>query len=473
MKSERPKVAHELLGKPLVRWVIDAAQAAGSTRTLTVVGHQREQVIPLVDDTTIVVQEERLGTGHAVMVARAALEKTGATPAVTAPPAATAPPAPAPAAAVPAAQSLVVLNGDTPLITAATIAELVALQQDRGAAACVLSCELDDPSNYGRIIRDEAGEVLGIVEEKDATPAQRAITEVNSGAYCFDLAELLGSLNTLSNKNAQNEYYLTDVLGILVGAGKQVCAHCIEDADELMGINSRAQLAQATKAMQRHINERHMAAGVTMLDPDLVWIGADVTLQNDIELLPMTILYGQTSVGSGSVLGPNTRVIDSTVGRDCVIDESVVLGAVLHDKVSVGPRAYLRLGTLMKTGSKAGTHVEIKNSTIGENSKVPHLSYMGDATLGVDVNIGAGSITCNYDGTAKNPTLIGDRSFVGSDTMFVAPVQLGADVVTGAGSVITKDVPAGALAIERSSQRTVADWVAQHSKRDKEKPQLD
>jgi bifunctional UDP-N-acetylglucosamine pyrophosphorylase/glucosamine-1-phosphate N-acetyltransferase len=441
MRSARAKVVHELLGKPLIRWVIDAAKTAGSSSVITIVGHAREQVIDLVEaDTIVVAQDERLGTGHAIMVARDVLAHPS-TP-----------------------SSLVVLCGDTPLITPETIAALVASQQKSGAAVCVLTHVLSDPTNYGRVIRDEEGNVLRIVEEKDATAAERAVTECNSGAYCFDVPVLLESLGQLSNNNAQGEYYLTDVVGVCVAQGLAVKAHIV-DAEETQGINSRAQLAQATASMQRRINTAHMAAGVTMLSPDLVWIGPDVRLQSDVELLPLTFLTGTTTVASGSVIGPNSRISDSAIGHDCVVEESVLVDVVLEEGVSCGPRAYLRPGTLMKAGSKAGSHVEIKNSTIGRNSKVPHLSYLGDAVLGEGVNIGAGSITCNYDGFEKNPTVIGDRAFIGSDTMLVAPVTLGSDTVTGAGSVITEDVPSGALALERSKQHVVKGWVHKHTRR--------
>jgi bifunctional UDP-N-acetylglucosamine pyrophosphorylase/glucosamine-1-phosphate N-acetyltransferase len=482
MKSARAKVAHELLGKPLIRWVVDAAKAAGSDEIITVVGHAREQVIPLVEnDTTIVVQEERLGTGHALMVARASVAPPAppaaapAEPAAAPAPAAAPVPAAAPAepAAAPAPQtassqtasSLVVLCGDTPLITSTTIAALVALQQESGAAIGMLTHFLEDPTGYGRVIRDARGDVVRIVEEKDATAAERAVRECNSGAYSFDTTVLWENLRQLGCDNAQGEYYLTDLIDICVAQGQVVKAQ-VTDAEQTQGINSRTQLAQATRAMQRRINAAHLEAGVTMLDPALVWIGPDVTLENDVELLPLTLLGGTTRVASGSVLGPNVRVTNSVIGRDCRVDESVLIDVVLEDGVSCGPRAYLRPGTVMRTGSKAGTHVEIKNSIIGPNSKVPHLSYLGDALLGEDVNIGAGTITCNYDGAEKNPTMIGDRAFIGSDTMFVAPVTVGTDTVTGAGSVITADVPDGALALERTKQHIVRDWTRTHSRTD-------
>jgi bifunctional UDP-N-acetylglucosamine pyrophosphorylase/glucosamine-1-phosphate N-acetyltransferase len=463
MKSERAKTAHELLGKPLVRWVVDAARAAGSERIITVVGHQREQVIPLVEDTTIVVQEERLGTGHAIMIAREAIKE---------------------AQAASPGSSLVVLAGDTPLLTPQTIAALAAaqsggqpapaaaaqagaqsaLEQATPAALSVLTFFAANPKGYGRIVRDPTtNTVLRIVEDRDATPDERSITECNSGAYCFDSDFLLNNLGRLTNNNAQGEYYLTDLLGLAVADGLFVGTHIVEEA-ETAGINSRVQLAQASKVMQRRINESHLEAGVTMLDPDLVWIAPDVSIAPDVELLPLTMLAGATSIAAGSTIGPNTRITDSRIGRNCRVEESVLDQVALEDGVSVGPRAYLRPGTLMRQGSKAGTHVEIKNSTIGPGSKVPHLSYLGDTTLGEDVNIGAGSITCNYDGSAKNPTVVGDRAFIGSDTMLVAPVTIGADTVIGAGSVITRDVPDGALAIERTEQTIREGWVEKHTK---------
>jgi bifunctional UDP-N-acetylglucosamine pyrophosphorylase/glucosamine-1-phosphate N-acetyltransferase len=472
MKSARAKVVHELLDKPLIRWVVAAARAAGSAETIVVVGHGREQVIPLVEkDSTVVVQDEQGGTGHAIMVARDALGWGRAAVSGVVSPDATAPP-PGTASrdrtpSVPPPTSLVVLCGDVPLITPATIAALVASQQEGAAAVSMLTHLLDDPTNYGRVIRDEAGNVARIVEEKDATPHERAIKECNSAAYCFDLEMLLACLDKLDNNNAQGEYYLTDVVGICAAEGLVVKAHTV-DAEEIQGINSRAQLARATKSAQNRINSAHMAEGVTMLDPNLVWIGPDVTLERDVELLPLTLLFGRTHVGAGTTLGPNTRVKDSTIGCDCTIDESVLAEVVLEDGVSCGPRAYLRPGTVMKAGSKAGTHVEIKNSQVGVDSKVPHLSYLGDALLGEGVNIGAGTITCNFDGATKSPTVIGDHAFIGSDTMLVAPVTLGANVTTGAGSVITSDVPDGALAVERAKQTVIEDWTQRHKK---EKPQ--
>jgi len=440
MVSSRAKAAHELLGKPMVRWVIDAARQAGSDHILTVVGHEREQVIPLVNETTIVVQEERLGTGHAIMVARAELEPFAQSGA-----------------------SLVVLSADTPLLQAATITALVETQQGTGAAVCLLAHETSDPSGYGRVILGESGQVERVVEDRDATAAEKAVELCNSGAYCFDLPLLLASLQKLGNANAQGEYYLTDVFGLLVKSGESVVAYRT-DATEAQGVNDRIQLAYATSLMQKRINSAWMLAGVTMLDPSAVWIGPDVELANDVELLPQVMISGHSKVARGCLIGPNTRITDSEIGRDCRIDESVIIQSKLEDGVQCGPRAYLRPGTLMKLGSKAGTHVELKNTTVGVGSKVPHLTYLGDTVLGTDVNIGAGTITCNFDGREKNHTEIGDRAFIGSDTMLVAPVHIGADTVTGAGSTITRDVPDGALSLERSDQKIINGWVAKRNK---------
>ena len=423
------------MGKPLVRWVVDAAREAGLARVVSVVGHEREQVIPLVEaDTDVVVQEERNGTAGAVAVCADALADFDG--------------------------SLVVLSGDCPLITAGTIAELVRVREEAGAAVVVLTMEPDDPFGYGRIVRDPQGGVARIVEQKDAAPEEAAIRECNSGFYCFDARALFEALQQVGNDNAQGEFYLTDVLEICRRAGRAVLALPCADAAECLGVNSRIQLAEATKHLQRRINAAHLAAGVTMVDPDQVWIGPDVRIERDVELLPQTFLMGCTQVGEDSVIGPNSRLTDTVVGRGCVVDETVAVEARIDDGATCGPRAYLRPAAHLCEGAKAGTHVEIKKSTVGKGSKVPHLSYIGDATIGEDVNIGAGSITCNYDGKKKHATVVGDGAFIGSDTMMVAPVSIGAGAIVGAGSCITKDVAPDALALTRPEQREVAGWAA-------------
>lgn len=427
MKSAKPKVAHELLGKPLVRWVVDAAREAGVGTVISVLGHGIDVVRPLVEqDTQVVVQQQRNGTADAVNSARGACEgMTG---------------------------SLLVLSGDCPLIRPETIASLARAREEADAAVAVLTMEAENPFGYGRIIRDAQGQVECIVEQKDCTPEQAAVTECNSGFYCFDAQYLFDALNRVSNENAQGEFYLTDVIGIARADGRSVVALRAEDPEECLGINTRLQLSVAAKVMQRRMNTAFMLAGVTMLDPETVWIGPGVTIEQDVELLPQTMLMGKTSIASGSVIGPNTRLTDTVVGHDCVLDETVAVEAVIEDGCHCGPRAYLRPQTRLCEGAKAGTHVEIKKSTIGKGSKVPHLSYIGDTTMGDGVNIGAGSITCNYDGQNKWPTVIGDNTFIGSDTMMVAPVTIGDDALVGAGSVITADVPDGALALGRARQ---------------------
>ncbi len=439
MKSAKPKVAHQMLGKPLVRWVIDAAHEAGVERVASVVGHMSEQVAPLVeDDTQVVVQPDRDGTAGAVLSCADALADFDG--------------------------SLVVLSGDCPLITSDTIKRLVDEREQTNAAVVALTMELDDPFGYGRIVRSADGSVERIVEQRDASPEEASITECNAGFYCFDAHALFDALADVDNDNAQGELYLTDVLEICRQAGREVRAITTDDAEECLGVNTRAQLAEATCVMRRRINARHMAAGVTMWDPDQVWIGPDVVIERDVELLPQTYLLGTTSVGEGSVAGPNTRLTDTVVGRGCTIDETVAVQAVIDDDVTCGPRAYLRPGAHLCEGAKAGTHVEIKKSTIGRGSKVPHLSYIGDAAVGEDVNIGAGSITCNYDGANKHETTIGDGAFIGSDTMLVAPVEIGAHATTGAGSCITKNVSADALGIGRARQTEIKDWAARRGK---------
>jgi bifunctional UDP-N-acetylglucosamine pyrophosphorylase/glucosamine-1-phosphate N-acetyltransferase len=285
-----------------------------------------------------------------------------------------------------------------------------------------------------------------------------AVGECNVGIYCFDARALFDELAGLAPANAQGEYYLTDVVALLNDRKLRVTAMVLDDVDESHGVNTRVQLASVGRVLQRRINEGHMLDGVTMTDPDLVWIGSGVTLGRDVVIEPMTTLLGETHVGEGAHVGPNTRITDSTIGAGATVEQSIVRGATVGERAVVGPNAFLRPGSVLLAGSRAGSFVEVKNSTIGEGSKVPHLSYIGDATVGAGVNVGAGAITCNYDGSDKHRTIIGDGAFIGSDTMLVAPVEIGAGAATGAGSAITKDVPAGALGIERTAQKNVDGW---------------
>jgi bifunctional UDP-N-acetylglucosamine pyrophosphorylase/glucosamine-1-phosphate N-acetyltransferase len=432
MKSDLPKVAHAVLGVPMVTYVVEAARDAGCDRVVVVTGHRAEVVEELLAGVECVRQDRQLGTGHAVMCARDSLEPDG---------------------------SLLVLSGDSPLIRAETIAALVGARERGAAAVAVLTAHVEDPTGYGRIVRDDNGGVSSIVEQKDCTPDQCSIDEVNTGTYCFDAAALFEHLDRLDTDNAQGEFYLTDMVSLFVAEGLGVTALVVEDPRETLGVNSRVQLAEATKVLQSRINVGHMLAGVTMVDPDLVWIDPRVEIGRDTEILPMTFLMGETRIGSGVTLGPDTRVTDSLIDDGAIVDSSVVVEAEVGEGAKVGPVAYLRPGAVLGKNSKAGTCVEIKKSTVGEGSKVPHLSYIGDATIGAGVNVGAGTITCNYDGFAKHKTVIEDGAFIGSDTMLVAPVTIGAGAVTAAASAISRDVAAGSLAIERCDQREIAGWA--------------
>ena len=437
MKSAHPKVSHKLLDKPLVWWPVNAARQAGASRIVVVVGHGADEVRAIFAndvDVECVEQTERLGTGHAMMCVRDALgDFEGPT---------------------------VVLYGDTPLMRAETIGNLVEHTKAGHYACTVLTMSPADPTGYGRIKRDAEGNVLAIIEHKDCTPEeQETLTECNSGIYCFCGRRLSENIDKIGNDNAQGEYYLTDMVGIYRQIGEPVSALLAEDDSELLGVNSRVQLAQVTKIMQERINGQLMAEGVTMLDPSMVWVGPEVTVDRDTELLPMTMLWGKTSIGSDCVIGPNTRLTNVTVGDGSSVEETVGYDTVIDQDVTVGPRAYLRPGTHLCDRAHVGTHVEIKNSTIGEGSKVPHLSYIGDTSMGSGVNIGAGSITCNYDGVNKHRTTIGNDVFIGSDTMMVAPVSIGDGALVGASSCITSDVPADALALERSDQQVIEGYA--------------
>jgi len=438
MHSDLPKVAHAVLGVPMVRLVIDAAREAGCD-CVVVTGHKADIVEPLLDDVACVRQECQLGTAHAVMCAREAVSGTS--------------------------DSLVILSGDTPLVRPETIRSLVEYRRRESAGVVLLTARLEDPAGYGRIIRSEAGEVAGIVEHKDATADQLAIDEVNTGAYCFDTKVLFEYLDRVGTDNAQSEFYLTDVISLIVAEGLSVVAIESDEPKETMGVNSRAQLAEATEALQSRINKRHMLAGVTMIDPSLVWIAPGVEIGRDVTIEPMTQVLGATSVSDRVHIGPNSRIEDSVIAEGARIDSSVVVSARVGPEATVGPFAYLRPGTVLEHGAKAGTYVEIKNSTVGKNSKVPHLSYIGDANIGKEVNVGAGTITCNYDGEQKHRTTIDDGAFLGSGTMLIAPVKIGKCAVTAAGSAITDDVPDEALGIERSDMRIVDNWAARRRKK--------
>ncbi|MFC9650019.1 MULTISPECIES: bifunctional UDP-N-acetylglucosamine diphosphorylase/glucosamine-1-phosphate N-acetyltransferase GlmU [unclassified Streptomyces] len=440
MKSKTPKVLHEVCGRSLVGHVVSAARELGPEQLVVVVGHAREQVEGHLSaehaGVRTAYQAEQHGTGHAV---RIALQELGATPHGT----------------------VIVACGDTPLLSGDTLKALAATHAADGNAVTVLTAEVPDSTGYGRIVRDGAsGAVTAIVEHKDATDAQRAIREINSGVFAFDGPLLADALGKVRTDNSQGEEYLTDVLGILREAGHRVGASIAVDHREILGINNRVQLAEARRLLNGRLLERAMLAGVTVVDPASVFVDVSVTFEQDAVVHPGTQLLGATHLGEGAEVGPNSRLKDTAVGAGARVDNTVADGAEIGEAASVGPYAYLRPGTRLGVRAKAGTYVEMKNATIGEGTKVPHLSYVGDATIGEYTNIGAASVFVNYDGEAKHHTTVGSHCKTGSDNMFVAPVTVGDGAYTAAGSVITKDVPPGSLAVARGQQRNIEGWVA-------------
>ncbi|WP_079076430.1 bifunctional UDP-N-acetylglucosamine diphosphorylase/glucosamine-1-phosphate N-acetyltransferase GlmU [Streptomyces acidiscabies] len=439
MKSATPKVLHELCGRTLVGHVLAAARELDPENLVAVVGHAREQVTAHLAETDgavrTAVQERQNGTGHAV---RMALEELGGTVGGT----------------------VIVVCGDTPLLTGTTLTALAATHHTDGNAVTVLTAEVPDATGYGRIVRDADGAVTAIVEHKDASGEQRAIREINSGVFAFDGNLLTDALKKVRTDNSQGEEYLTDVLGILREAGHRVGASVAGDHREIAGINNRVQLAEARRILNDRLLTQAMLDGVTVIDPATTWVDVTVTFGQDAVVHPGTQLQGTTHIGAGAEVGPNTRLTDTRVGAGARVDNTVALSSTIGENASVGPYAYLRPGTRLGAKGKIGTYVETKNASIGEGTKVPHLSYVGDATIGDFSNIGAASVFVNYDGESKHHTTVGSHCKTGSDNMFVAPVTVGDGAYTAAGSVITKDVPPGSLAVARGQQRNIEGWVA-------------
>lgn len=435
MKSKKPKVLQELLGKPMVEYVVEAAEAAGSDPILVVVGFGGDQVVETLGDRVEYVwQREQLGTGHAVMMAKEYLAGFDG--------------------------DVLILYGDTPLLSVETLTALIEARRENGAAAAVLVARLDEPGGYGRIIRDTLGNVCGIVEAKDATPDQKLICEVNTGIYVFEAEPLLKALDRITPVNAQGEYYLTDVIKILVEDGLKVTGVVTDGTEEIMGPNDRVQLAQTEAYLRQQINRKWMLEGVTIIDPESTYIGSQVTIGRDTTIYPGTFLNGKTVIGEDCVIGPYTRIVDSTIGNGTEIQFSQIMGAIIGPDNHIGPYAYIRPGTVSEASVKFGDFVEVKNCRIATGSKVPHLTYLGDAEVGANVNIGAGTITCNYDGVNKHRTIIKDNAFIGSNANLVAPVTVGAGATVAAGSTITKEVPDGALAVARSRQEVKTNWCS-------------
>jgi len=420
-KSSLPKVLHRLGGRPLVRYAVDAAQAVADLPPVLVIGHGAEAVrAELGDRVLYAVQAEQLGTGHAVLQAAELLRGQ--------------------------CQRVLVTYGDTPLVRAETLRALAEAQAQNTGPITLLSIDAPQLDDFGRVIRDAQGRVTALVEAAQCTPAQRDIPERNAGAYCFEAAWLWAHLPRLP-LSPKGEFYLTDTVAQAVAEGLTVAALKTTDEAETLGVNTRAQLAQAEALLRRRTNERWMAEGVTLIDPATTYIEPSVTLGRDTVIWPNTHLQGQTTVGENCILGPNTIIRDTTVGAGCRIECAVLEGAWLAEDVEIGPFAHLRQGARLERGVHLGNFGEVKNSTLGPGVKMGHFSYIGDAIIGAETNIGAGTITCNYDGTRKHRTVIGENVFIGSDTMLVAPLTLGEGARTGAGAVVTRDVPAHSLAV--------------------------
>ena len=433
MKSKMPKVLHKVCGKPLSKWVIDASKAAGADKVCAVVGHKAETVKEVLGDVCeFALQTEQKGTGHAVMQAIDVIKNSKG--------------------------EVVILNGDTPLITAETINKAIEYHKNNGNQATVITAILDDATGYGRIVRDNDGSVLKIVEQKDASEEEKKINEVNSGMYVFDAQSLVYALDKITPNNAQGEYYLTDTLEILLSAGKKIGGYAISDNDEIRGINDRVQLNEAEKIMQKRINEYHMRNGVTMRNPESVYIEDGVEIGNDTEICQNVTIKSGTKIGSDCVIGSGSMLDRAEIHDGVDVLSSVILESEVDEGTHVGPFAYIRPNCHVGKEVKVGDFVELKNSNIDDGTKISHLTYIGDSDVGKRVNFGCGTVTCNYDGKKKYRTTIGDDCFVGCNTNFVSPINVGDGVYIAAGSTITEDIPENSLSIARARQVNKDGW---------------
>lgn len=432
MKSELPKVIHEVNGIPMISKIIKVLEVLKPEENILILGHKKEEVLKVVgEDADYVVQTEQLGTGHAVLQAKDKLKDYDG--------------------------DVMVLCGDTPLLREETLEELYKFHRDTDSVTTILTSIYDNPFGYGRIVK-ENGLVKAIVEEKEADAEIKKIKEVNAGVYCFKGRELFDALSKITNNNEKGEYYLTDVIGIQVGEGKKVQSFVLNDNIEILGVNSKVELAQASKVLRDRKNIDLMEKGAILIDPSAVYAEEDVVVGRDTVIYPGAILQGKTVIGENCQILGTTRIIDSTLGNDIKVESSVIEESILEDGVTMGPFAHLRPKSHLKEKVHVGNFVEVKKSTLEKGVKAGHLTYLGDAQIGEDTNIGAGTITCNYDGKNKFKTVIGKNSFIGSDSMLVAPVIIGENALVGAGSVITKDVPDNSLAVSRSKQIIKNDW---------------
>lgn len=432
MKSKLPKVLHKVAGKAMLQHVIDAAKSAGSTREVVIIGNGAELVKEKISDVEFVLQAEQLGTGHAVLCAKENFANAEGT--------------------------LLVLCGDTPLFTGELLKNFVAEHENSKSAATVLTAIMPDATGYGRIIRNDKGEFQKIVEHKDCTDEERKISEVNAGIYCFDVQKLFNSLNQVKNENAQGEYYLPDVLSILKNSNEKIGAVIADDYSQTLGINSRVQLAEAEKILRQRKNIELMESGVTIIDPASTFVDAEVEIGQDTIIYPNTYLEGKTKIGCDCAIGPNTRFTNMIVGDNVQAQFSYCHDSEICENVILGPYVHIRPGSKICAKVKIGNFVEVKNSTIGEGSKLPHLQYLGDTDMGAGCNVGCGSITVNYDGKTKFRTKIGDNVFVGCNSNLVAPVTLENNSYVAAGSTITENVPENNLAVARARQKNITGW---------------
>lgn len=434
MKSDLYKVLHPVCGKPMVAHVIDNIRTLGADRIVTIVGHGAEKVEQtLGEKSEYALQEEQLGTAHAVQQAETLIGALSGT--------------------------TIVVCGDTPLIRPETMEALIAHHNKMGAKATILTAIADDPTGYGRIIRGEEGQVLRNVEQKDATEQEQQVTEINTGTYCFDNEALFATLKKVTNDNAQGEYYLPDVIGILQSEQELVSAYVTDDFSETLGVNDRVVLSEAERVLRSRLAEQHMRNGVTIISPENTYISADAEIGRDTVLQPGTMIEGKTIIGENCIIGPNSQIVDSVIADRTTIHSSVVLLSRIGEDTAVGPFAHIRPESNLGSSVRIGNFVEVKKSTLGEGSKVSHLSYIGDAEIGSRVNVGCGTITVNYDGKNKYQTTIEDEAFIGCNSNLIAPVTVGKGAYVAAGSTISKDVPSDSLAIARSRQENKEGYV--------------
>lgn len=438
MKSKIPKVLHEVCGKPILEYVINASKGASVEKNVVIVGHGGDIVReyfkeePIIFKTQPIGDDVPYGTGFAVMQAMEDIDDSS---------------------------TVVILYGDTPLITESTIDELINYHSKNQFKATVLTAILDDPTGYGRIIREDTGDILKIVEQKDASEEEKKIKEINSGIYCFDGKLLKYALGKIDNNNAQNEYYVTDVIGILKEEGHKVGAYIIENSTEIHGVNSRVQLAFSEEVMRKRISEYHMVNGVTIINPDNTYIEDGVKIGRDTIIYPGVSLEGNTEIGEDCIIGSNSRIVESMIHNNVSIESSTIENSVVGENTHIGPYAHLRPNSNIGKNAKIGNFVEVKNSTFKDNTKASHLAYIGDADIGHDVNIGCGVVFVNYNGKEKFRTTVGDNAFVGSNSNLVAPVNVESWGYVAAGSTITKEVPEGTLSIARAEQKNIEGWV--------------